>query len=266
MFIPPPPVLAEPLKVMSFNIRYGTANDGEDRWELRRPRTLAVIQKHAPTVVGLQEALSFQVDEIQKAMPYYAAVGVGREDGKAKGEHSTILYDTRRLVALRSDTFWFSDTPTVPNSMHWGNRITRVCTWAYFRDLKTGRFFWHFNLHIDHESQPSRLKSADLLVRRIKDRGTDDPAILTGDFNVGEDNPVIATVKGAGLQDSFRVLHPDHQPSGTFHGFKELGKDKIDYIFVTPGIKVETAELVGDKFDNRWPSDHLPVTATLTLE
>lgn len=266
MFIPPPPVVAEPLKVMSFNIRYGTANDGENRWELRRPHTLAVIQKHAPTVVGLQEALSFQVDEIQKALPHYAAVGVGREDGKAKGEHSTILYDTRRLVALRSDTFWFSETPAVPNSMHWGNRITRVCTWAYFRDLKTGRFFWHFNLHIDHESQPSRLKSAELLVRRIKDRGTDDPVVLTGDFNVGEDNPVVATVKESGLKDSYRVLHPDAQPSGTFHGFNEPGKDKIDYVFVSPGIKVEEAALVRDKFEGKWPSDHLPVTATLTLE
>ncbi|MGV3615700.1 MAG: endonuclease/exonuclease/phosphatase family protein [Fimbriimonas sp.] len=266
MFAPLPPVVAEPLKVMSFNIRYGTANDGDDRWELRRPKTLTTIQKQAPDVLGLQEALAFQVEEIRKAMPHYAAVGVGREDGKAAGEHSTILYDTRRLVALRSDTFWFSDTPTVPNSMHWGNRITRVCTWAYFRDLKTGRFFWHFNLHIDHESQPSRLKSAELLVRRIRERGTDDPVVVTGDFNVGESNPVVDTVKGAGFRDSYRVRYPDAKDVGTFHGFRELGKDKIDYVFVNDGFEVTDAAIVPDKVDGRWPSDHFPVTATIEFK
>jgi endonuclease/exonuclease/phosphatase family metal-dependent hydrolase len=266
--MPPPisPSVAEPLKVMTYNIRHGEANDGEDRWELRHPRTIAMIRKQAPDLLALQEALSYQIDEIRREMPHFAVLGVGREDGKAAGEHAAILYDTRRLVALRTDTFWFSDTPNVPNSMHWGNRVTRVCTWAYFRDLKTGRYFWHFNLHIDHESQPSRLKSVDLLIRRIRERSTTDPALVTGDFNVGETNPVIDAVRAVGFRDSFRVRHPEGPETGTFTGFEsEAGPDKIDYLFVSEGVEVLEATIHPDKIDGRWPSDHFPVTAKLGM-
>ena len=251
---------------MTYNIRYGTANDGDDRWEVRRPRAMAILTKHKPDLVGLQEALSFQIEEIRRELPHYGVVGVGRDDGRLAGEHSAILYDTRRLVALRSDTFWFSDTPSVPGSKHWGNGITRACTWAYFRDLKTGRFFWHFNLHLDHQSQPSRLKSAELLIRRVKERSPDDPAIITGDFNVGEENPVVATVKAGGFRDSFRVLHPDAKNVGTFHGFQQPGTDKIDYVFVDDRTNVSESTILDEKFDGRYPSDHFLVSATITFK
>jgi endonuclease/exonuclease/phosphatase family metal-dependent hydrolase len=248
---------------MTYNIRYGTANDGEDRWELRRPRTIALIRREAPDIVGLQETLDFQIDEIRQAMPHFGVVGVGRDDGKAAGEYSAILYDTRRFVALRSDTFWFSDTPSVVASRHWGNNIPRVCTWAFFRDLKTRRYFWHYNLHLDHQSQPSRLQSAQLLAQRIRERGTEDPVVITGDFNAAEDNPAISALREAGHRDSFRAKHPEEATVGTFNGFREAGTDKIDYVFVNDGLEVLRAEIVRTKLDGRWPSDHMPVTATI---
>lgn len=262
---PPLPEPA-PLDVMSFNIRYGTANDGENRWEVRKPRTIAAMRAHPAATIGLQEALAGQVEELAAAFPHYESVGVGREDGKAGGEFSAILYDRSRLQALRSDTFWLSDTPGVPGSKHWGNRITRVCTWAHFRDRKSGRYFYHFNAHLDHESQPSREKSASLILRRIAERGTSDPVILTGDFNVGESNPVVAAVTTGGLRDTFRVLHPDAKEVGTFNGFRPaFGEDKIDYVFVGPEIKVVRAAIVRDQVDGHWPSDHAPVVATIEI-
>lgn len=263
--VPPNPAAAEPLKVMSYNIRYGTANDGDDRWEVRRPRTLSLIRKESPDLMGLQEALDFQIEEIRSSLPNMAAVGVGRDDAKSAGEFSPILYNTQRLQLLRSDTFWFSDTPAVPASKHWGNNITRVCTWAFFRDLKTGKYVWHYNLHIDHQSQPSRIKSAELLAKRIAERGTDDPVLVSGDFNVGEDNPVVSTMRENGYRDSFRMLHSEEKEVGTFNGFKDLGVDKIDYIWVSAGVQVERAEIVRLKIDGRWPSDHCPVTAWVVL-
>lgn len=266
MFPTPPSLAPEPLKVMSYNIRYGTANDGEDRWEVRRPRTIALLKRESPDLIGLQEALDFQIDQIRTEMPYLASVGVGRDDGKAAGEHSAILYDTRRLQVLRSDTVWLSDTPTVPGSKHWGNGITRICTWAYFRDRATGAYFWHFNLHLDHISQPSREKSVQLLAQRVKDRGTNDPVLISGDFNVGEDNPVVAMVKEAGFEDSYRVKQPNVPNVGTFSAFKERGSEKIDYIFVGTGIDVLRSEIVLTKIDGHWPSDHCPVTATIQIK
>lgn len=255
-----------PLDVMTFNIRYGTAPDGENRWEVRRPRTIEAIRRHPSATIGLQEALAGQIEEIAAVLPQYEAVGVGRDDGKTGGEHSAILYDRTRLRLLRSDTFWLSDTPSVVASATWGNRITRICTWAFFRDRRSGRCFYHFNAHLDHESQPSRERSAALILRRIAERGTDDPVVLTGDFNVGEGNPVVGAVKAGGYRDSFRVAHPDEKSVGTFNGWHpELGVEKIDYIFVDPKTEVTGAEIVRDRFDGHWPSDHAPVVARLIL-
>ena len=258
--------MATPLDVMTFNIRYGTADDGENRWEVRKPRTIQALRRRLPTIFGLQEALADQIDDLTRAMLGYAAVGVGRDDVKAAGEFSAILYDRQRLHLLRSDTFWLSDTPTVPGSKHWGNNVVRVCTWAYFRDLKSGRYFYHFNTHLDHQSQPSREKSTALILKRITERGTNDPVIITGDFNVGESNPVVAAMKENSYRDSFRIKHPDAKNVGTFNGWqKTVGTDKIDYVFVGPGIDVQQAEIVMDRVEDHWISDHVPVVATLRM-
>lgn len=257
---------APALSVMSFNIRYGTANDGENRWEVRKPRTLQALRAMKPDVIGLQEVLDFQLDELREALPGYAVLGVGRNDGREEGEFSAIAYDTARLRPLRSDTFWLSDTPTVVGSVGWGNGITRVCTWAYFKDLATGKYLYFFNTHLDHESQPAREKGAALILRRIAERGTDDPVIVTGDFNAGEDNAAIAAMKAGGFRDAYRVAYPDAKEVGTFSGWNEaLGEDKIDYIFVDYRAKVVAAEIERSKPDGKWISDHVPVTAKIEL-
>ena len=160
---------AEPLTVMSFNIRYGTANDGENRWENRRDALFELLRTEDADVIGLQEALSFQIQEIVAAVPGYAVTGVGRDDGRTKGEFSGILFRTSRLTVSEAGTFWLSDTPEVVASTTWGNTITRICSWARFVD-KDGRAFWHYNVHLDHQSQPSRERSAELLARRIAAR------------------------------------------------------------------------------------------------
>ena len=180
------PVTREPLQVMSFNIRYGTAKDGDNHWSARREMLFDVIRERDADLVGLQEALAFQIDEIQAAVPGYAVVGVGRDDGGRAGELSAILFKVGRFRVADAGTFWFSDTPEVPASKSWGNNITRICTWARLID-RDGRGFYHFNLHLDHESQPSRERSTALLRQRIEARAfLTDPVVVTGDFNVGE--------------------------------------------------------------------------------
>ena len=145
----------QPLTVMSFNIRYGTANDGENHWTRRREMLFDVVREQNADLVGVQEALAGQIDEIVAAVPVYAVVGVGRDDGRARGEFSAILFRRDRFRVADSGTFWFSDTPAVPGSKSWGNSITRIATWARFID-RDGAGFYHFNLHLDHQSQPSR--------------------------------------------------------------------------------------------------------------
>jgi len=269
------------LRVMSFNIRYGAANDGENRWENRRKMVFDVFRNHRPDIVGLQEALRFQIDEIRKALAKYDQIGVAREDGKTEGEYSAILYRLDRFDVDESGTFWLSDTPEVPGSSHWGNPCVRICTWARLVEKKSGRAFYLYNTHLDHVSQPSRGKSAVLLAQRIHNRKRPDSFVITGDFNAGEDNPVILYMKGesslGGLDggesnnsvpmvDTFRVLHPNAKEVGTAHGFRGSRQgSKIDYVFVPPDVKVLEAQVLYDNVDGRYPSDHFPVTARLRL-
>ncbi len=254
-----------PLMVMSFNIRYGTADDGENHWTRRRDQLFDLIRRHDPDVVGLQEALHAQIEEILAAVPGYAYVGVGRADGRRDGEYAAILYRTSRLDVRRSDTFWFSDTPAVVASRSWGNRIERICTWAYFED-RQGAPFYLYNVHLDHQSQPSREKSAALLLRAIADRDPEAPVIVTGDFNAGEQNPATRAMLAV-LRDSFRVRHPGAAEVGTFTGFTpgRTTGDKIDYVFVDAGIEVLEADILREARDGRYPSDHFPVVARIRV-
>ncbi len=257
--------------VMTFNVRCGTAKDGDNDWSHRRELFCATVQQHLPDVLGVQEAYRFQLDDIRQALPGYGEVGEGR-DGGVKGEYSAILYRTERFAVVDSGTFWLSDTPEVP-SQTWGNACVRICTWARLRDRQTDRAFYLYNTHLDHRSQPSREKSVRLIAARVAERATTEPFVITGDFNIGEDNPALLYLLGKGPDvgpfqtvDSFRVLHPDAQAVGTFHGFKGgTNGTKIDYILVPPATEVLAAEILHDHRDGHYPSDHFPVTATIRL-
>jgi endonuclease/exonuclease/phosphatase family metal-dependent hydrolase len=251
---------------MTFNIRYGTAQDGDDHWLKRREQLFALLREQRPDVIGVQEALHAQLREIVEAVPGYAYVGVGRTDGRHAGEYAAILYRSSRLDVRRTDTFWFSDTPGVVASKTWGNTIERICTWAYVED-REGVPFYVYNVHLDHQSQPSRERSAALLLARIAARDPAVPVLVTGDFNAGEQNPAIAGLRAA-LRDSFRVRHPDATEVGTFNGFKpgNTGGDKIDYVFVSPDVEVLDAAIVRTSVGGRYPSDHFPVTARVTVK
>lgn len=262
---PAPASQASPLAVMTYNVRVGFAPDGENHWQKRRDMLFALLRDQHPDVIGLQEALHSQIEEILQAVPGYAYVGVGRSDGRQGGEYAVILYRTARLSVRRTDTFWFSDTPGVVKSTSWGNTIERICTWAYFDD-REGPSFYFYNLHLDHLSQPSRERSAALLLSTIAARDPKAPVMITGDFNSGEDNNAAKSVRAV-FRDSFRVLHPDATEVGTFNNFKfgETKGDKIDYIFVGPEAEVLEAEIIRTSRDGHYPSDHFPVTAKLRL-
>jgi endonuclease/exonuclease/phosphatase family metal-dependent hydrolase len=255
----------EPLTIMTFNIRYGTADDGANRWELRRGQLIDLLKRHDPDVLGVQEALHFQIDEILQGLPAYRMVGVGRSDGGQGGEYSAILYRASRLSPRRSATFWFSDTPEIIKSNTWGNAIERICTWALFDDQQ-GRAFYVYNLHLDHISQPSREKSVTLLLDRIAARSPAAPVIVTGDFNTGEANPATQAMLTV-FRDTFRVVHPKATEVGTANQFTfgRIGGDKIDYVFVDAATEVLSADIIRTAVEGRYPSDHFPVIARVRL-
>lgn len=270
------------LHVMTFNIRHGLADDGENSWPYRVPLVIDLIGEKGPDVFGIQEAHAFQIEEIREALPRYGEIGAGRDDGKLRGEHCSILYRTERFRVDAAGTFWLSDTPEVPGSKHWGNRVTRVCTWARLIEEGSGVGFYVYNTHLDHESQEARERSVELLARRIRARErSEDPCLIIGDFNAPESSPPIRYLRGEidravpedrrggsapPLRDAFRFRHPEAARAGTFHGFR--GGDegpRIDYIFVSPLVEVLESRIVRWQRGGRYPSDHYPVTAEIRL-
>ncbi len=252
------------LKVMSFNIRYGTANDGDHSWPFRRNAALSMLQDANCALVGLQEVLSFQLDEITDALPHYRWIGVGRDDGAKEGEYSAILYDCRQIDLVSWDYFWFSDTPSVVASSTWGNVCTRICTHASF--MADGTVFDFYNLHIDHENSYSRIKSIELLCNQINSSPLSLPVIVTGDFNDHEQSETIQAMLSAGFQDSYRAVHPIGEEQTTFHGWTDLiYGDKIDYIFVRGGFVPIDSEILRSKPLGQFVSDHYPVVAEISI-
>ncbi|MGK9368566.1 endonuclease/exonuclease/phosphatase family protein [Melioribacter sp. Ez-97] len=259
---------AVPIKVMTFNIRYGSAEDGINSWENRKDITFEVIRNYYPDLLGMQEALKFQLDETLNQFPYYNYTGVGRDDGKTKGEYVPVLYLRDRFIVDTSGTFWFSDTPDVPGSKSWGNEITRISSWARLYDKFTGNDLEIYNLHLDHKSMESRIKSAQLLLKKIN---KNIPTIITGDFNSSEDEETIKLILNNGFTDTYRFLHPKSEHEGTYHRFS--GDDtgnKIDFIFVSKHFKIlgsdiiKTYRLTDDR--KLYPSDHFPVTAEVAIK
>ena len=261
------------IDAVAFNIRFDNPKDGENAWPNRKEMVGKWIESESPDVIGLQEALRHQINDIKKVATAYSEYGVGRDDGKSRGEHCTILYLKKRFTLDKKDcgTFWFSDTPEKIASKSWGNEIPRICTWARLIHKKTGKGFYLYNVHYDHQSQSSRIGASNLIIERISNRKqSNEPIILMGDFNAAEKNPAITAFKEEPLKlvDTFRVVKPDEKMVKTFHGFRggSFMGGKIDHVFILPKTaKVRSAEIVRFNKDKRYLSDHYPVRAKLSF-
>lgn len=258
----------------TFNIRFGSAEDGAHHWRHRRELCIATLRALEADVIGLQEALAFQIEEILEALPEYVSVGVGRDDGKLAGEHANILVRASRFTIDRCETLWLSDMPREPASRSWGNEIPRVVTLVRLIDRRTGEALWVYNTHFDHRSQPSRERSAAMIAALVEDRlgyAAGEPIVVMGDFNAGEDNPavrILLDTGGLGLIDSFRAAHADAVEVGTFTAFRdERSGEKIDHILVSQGVRVLDAGIDRTRGPGGLhPSDHDAVWAKVVIE
>lgn len=265
---------AADVRVMSYNIRYGTANDGENHWDKRKEFLLATIKAFDPDLLGTQETLGFQRDYLAAHLPQYDVLGVGRDDGKDAGEMTALYYRRDRFEKLAGGHFWLSETPDVPGSKSWDSSLTRMVTWVKLRDRKAPKLqpLMFFNTHFDHRGVQARLESARLLRRRVAEAGKTCRVILTGDFNAGADSEPYRAMFGteggqsAPLVDVFRLQHPVQTgDEGTFSGFKVSATSgpRIDWIGVVRGWQISEAAIDRTERDGRTPSDHFAMKAVL---
>jgi endonuclease/exonuclease/phosphatase family metal-dependent hydrolase len=254
-----------PFRVATFNIRC-PIDKGENAWTCRVERVRALIKGHGFDLVGLQEATSNQIDDLLSEG--WAYVGVGRDDGKRGGEASCIFYKKDRFEVRAADTFWLSETPSVPGSKSWNTGCTRVCTWARMADRKTGREFFFFNTHLDHMSKEAREKGMSLILARMTRLAQGRPVLLTGDMNA---TPGTEPIKRAAavLYEAVKLTRTPHAgPVATSNGFKfdRVPTAEIDHIFVSGGVTVLTHATFDDSQNKLYPSDHFPVAADVVVE
>jgi len=261
------------LNVMTFNIRLDTPKDSLNAWPYRINKAISQINFHNTHILGVQEALPNQMNDLQAGLKQYKHVGVGRTDGKEKGEFSAIFYDTTRLQLLQTETFWLAEQTNVPGMKGWDAAIERIVTWAKFRDKKTKKTFYHFNTHFDHKGKIARRESSKLLLRKVKEIGGNAACIVTGDFNATPTDEPIQEIKNPSdvdhLTDSKELtIKPHYGPNGTFNGFKnkEQSDEPIDYIFIKNNIEVLQHASLSQTWQGRFSSDHFPVFAVVRLK
>lgn len=256
--------VAQDLTVLSYNIRYNSQSDGEDLWDLRKGELVDQIQQHSPHSFGVQEATAVQMQYILEALPEYAYVGVGRDDGASKGEYSAIFYLKEKFEVLESNTFWLSDTPAVV-SKAWDAALPRICTYAKLKAHSNGREYWHFNTHFDHIGTIARNESAKLIVNQINQMTKKGSAVvITGDFNAQPDEEPIVTIK-KDFKDPLDALALEG-PKGTFNAFvigAALDR-RIDYIFYRGLTPLKYTHLDEKRANGRWISDHLPIKISIS--
>ena len=248
------------LEVVSYNIRYDNSQDGENQWDIRKETLASYLLKSSPDIIGMQEVLNNQLADLSNFLKEYKHVGVGREDGKTKGEYSPIFYRKSKLKVLMSSTFWLSETPQ-KISVGWDAALERICTYALFIDRKSKKQFWVFNTHFDHLGKIARSESVNLILEQISILNVNDyPILVTGDLNLTPETLPIKKFQ-SNLNDVLSDLNLNNPKYGTFNGF-DITKDanrRIDYIF-QKGFRVLSAEHLWIKTPKGlWASDHHPV-------
>jgi len=254
------------IKVMSFNIRYGLANDGENHWNNRKSLALARVHAFGPDLLGLQECRDdAQADFVRGSLPDYHFLGIHRQGpGDTALEMAPLLFRQSAFRLLDTGCFWLSDTPEVAGSKSWGSDYPRTVSWTSLACQPTGAVLTYVNTHFDY--QPTAIDGDARCLRQWLDQiRQETPLIVTGDFNANKDSNAYRLLTGDGmLIDAFRQVHPNVDDEATFHAFgRQEEMAPIDWILVSDHFRVVDAQIDRSREGNLFPSDHYPVTAVL---
>ena len=254
------------LRVMSFNIRLGVANDGPNHWDLRKDLVVATIQKFKPDLLGLQEVFPMQEKYLKDKFPEYAYYGRSRLVDPQNGEACSVMIRTDRFEVVEKSTFWLSKTQDEPGSKNWDSSLPRIANLVHLTDRKTGgKKLTFVNTHFDHRGKVAREEAAKIIKKRVDNLGDGVRVVVAGDFNSGEGSKPYQLLVGGNLLDTFRVTKPKRtDKESTFTAWNgRLVGNRIDWLLCSPNLRVLSAEIDRTHFEGRYPSDHYPVTAVL---
>lgn len=254
--------------VMSFNIRLDHVADSLNNWKYRKDNAAKMIAYYAPDVVGMQEVVKNQLDDLKNRLPQYTALGVGRADGKEKGEYCPLFYNTARFELIRNGNFGLSETPDSIGVKGWDAACERIVTWAVLKDKVSGKTLAAFNTHFDHIGTVARRESARLMLEKIHELAPGLPVVLTGDFNGTVDSEPITILTGGGMKNACSTAPTVYGPAWSFHDFGRIpvgNRPLIDFVFANGQVAADKFRVIADKPDDGYLSDHAPVMATLAI-
>jgi endonuclease/exonuclease/phosphatase family metal-dependent hydrolase len=261
------------VRIMTYNIRFDNPDDGVHAWSHRKDTLLSFVRSQRLDILCIQEGLHGQVIFLKMGQPRFGVGGVGRDDGREKGEYSAIFYDTTRFACGKSGTFWLSPHPEIP-ARGWDAALPRIVTWLQLRDTLTNKTFFVFNTHFDHMGAQARENSARLIRNKIREIAGESNVVLAGDFNSTESDPpyrILVSDSGGRprlVDAAYHSQTPPEGPSSTFAGFEfkepEPG-NRIDCVFVSDGVKIITHRTMVARRTQGYLSDHLPVVVEFEL-
>ena len=272
--------MKEALRIASFNLRYGTAQDGDNHWNNRKDILVDTVRSISPDIMGVQECLPFQADELKMACHGLDHFGLGRYHSVAdkrpheslSGEHCSIFFRADKYSLADCGTFWHSDTPEVPASASWGNGLPRITTWGLFRQLSTDQSFFVFNTHL-HWDEPYVSSAGKLIADRVAAITGGSPVLLIGDFNAEPDDELHnRLISGSSvdrdrvvLHDLWQTLGKSEENAGTCHEFSGVPNKRIDWILASDQITPISMDRIESHRDGRYPSDHFPIVAEVLV-
>jgi len=261
-------LFAQTFTVGTFNLRYANPADTGNLWVNRAPVVVSLIRFHDFDVLGTQEGLKSQMEDLEKAMPEYQRYGLGRDDGEDNGEHSAIFFKEAKFKLLNKGDFWLSQTPEKP-SLGWdATCCNRICSWVYLQDVQSKKKFYFFNVHYDHQGVVAREESSKLILEKIKTIAGKEAVVLTGDFNGDHASSWYRRIATSGLlKDTYKSVERPYALNTSFNGFgaSVKGNDIIDHIFTTGTFSVTKWGVLTDTYHGKYPSDHFPVLAKIIL-
>lgn len=274
---------AQTLNIATYNLRNANSEDSiaGNGWGKRLPIIAKMVAFYDWDIWGTQEGKNGQLKDLVGQLPEYAFLGVGRDDGKEKGEYSAIFYKKEKFTLLKSGNFWLSTITDRPNK-GWDAVLPRICTWGLFKENKSGKTFYFYNLHMDHIGKIARSESAKLILAKIKEAGVKIPVVLTGDFNVDQNSDSYKVLQSSHiLQDAYTLskIRLDNSASFNDYGNRLGSSERIDHIFVSPQFSVKRYGILNDGYVDakdivdektkqimRYPSDHFPVMISVDLK
>lgn len=261
------------LNVMTYNIRYDNPDDNQNNWKYRRDNAANAIRFYDTDILGTQEVLHNQLQDLKERLSGYDVVGVGRDDGKEKGEYSALWYKKDRFTLLDSGNFWLSETPLITASKGWDGACVRIASWVKLKDKKSGKSLFALNTHFDHIGVVARKESVKLILNKVAELSKGIPVIVTGDFNAEPESNVIKgltdTSNNKHLIDSRTVSPIVYGPAWSFHDFGRIPLNErtlIDYIFVRNGVKVLKYGVLAETKDSTFLSDHAPILVRIAIK